>query len=386
MIEICRKDSCTGCGLCANICPYHAVSMYSKDNFAHKRPLVNNKACVDCGLCTKKCPANFEVIKVKSRKCFAAWQVNDEKHYSSSSGGIAAALYENAIKQGSWIAGVKIGEDLEPQFVLSNKEEQIKEFKGSKYVQPVTGSIYREVAEKLQQGEKVLFIGLPCHCAAMKRYAENVENGELVLVDMVCHGVPAFKTLMAHIREVEEKIQKRTKMVCFRDRYAGVCLELQDEKNSFYKRYLHEDTFMHSFISGDLFDDNCYHCKYACPERVGDLTICDFWGIGKLEPFEHKMSRISAVLINTEKGEKEFVQIHGLIYSEERQLQEAIEGNSQLRHPSLKGDNRESLLKFAKEDRIEEGLQKTYGKICKKNYKRRHAKDTIKSILRSKAR
>ena len=383
MDRICDKEMCTGCGLCENICPVHAISMKPQDGLGHKRPIINAELCVDCELCAKKCPVNNDVAKVKSKKCFAAWQVNDDKHYSSSSGGIAAALYETAIKEGAWIVGVKEGKNLEPVFILSNKEEQINEFKGSKYVQPATNLIYKEVAEKLDKGNKVIFIGLPCHCAAMKRYAENTRNGELVLVDLVCHGVPSFKTLKEHIEYLEKSLKRSSTQVKFRDKDAGECLELIDRNDSFYKRNLHEDVYMHSFISGDLFNENCYHCKYASQERVGDLTLCDFWGIGKLDPFNHKVRRVSAVLINTDKGEKEFEKIKKLIYSEQRQIQEAIDGNSQLQHPPLKGDNREPFIKYAKNDDVERGLYKIYGKYCDKNFRKRAIKNKIKSILKS---
>lgn len=30
--------------------------------------------------------------------------------------------------------------------------------------------------------------------------------------------------------------------------------------------------------------ENCYHCKYACPSRIGDITLGDFWGVEKNQP------------------------------------------------------------------------------------------------------
>lgn len=57
------KKLCTGCGLCANICPFGAIEMKA-DEEGFLRPCINDK-CVNCGLCAKKmsCP-----IKKSKRK------------------------------------------------------------------------------------------------------------------------------------------------------------------------------------------------------------------------------------------------------------------------------------------------------------------------------
>lgn len=380
--KICSVSECSGCGLCVNVCPVKAISMHVDRKFGHKRPVVNSAVCVQCGICERKCPVNDPVQKKKSEKVYAAWQTDDSKHYTSSSGGIAAALYEKYLDMGAWIVGVKIGEQLEPKFEISNRNAQITEFKSSKYVQPVTGTIYKEVLEKISQGEKVIFIGLPCHCAAMRRCAEGVKNDNLLLVDLVCHGVPAFQSLADHIREVEKRYEKKTSEIYFRNKEFGVGLYLKNDKKIFYERGLHEDVFMHSFISGDLFAENCYQCTYACEERVGDLTICDFWGIGKIVPFNHKISRVSAVLINTSKGQEAFELIQDMVYCEERPLQEVIEGNDQLREPSKKGRHREELIKYSQASQLEKGFQVFYGTEVKQRYKKRYLKDKIKWIVK----
>ena len=50
---------CTGCGLCANNCPYVALGMKGKT------PVVNESKCFGCGLCESRCPvkAISNVIK-----------------------------------------------------------------------------------------------------------------------------------------------------------------------------------------------------------------------------------------------------------------------------------------------------------------------------------
>ena len=54
------KNKCTGCGMCAQICPVNAIKMVeNKEGFLV--PKINKKKCTECGLCYKKCPADNEI-------------------------------------------------------------------------------------------------------------------------------------------------------------------------------------------------------------------------------------------------------------------------------------------------------------------------------------
>lgn len=55
---ICNTSECTGCMACANICPYHAISVV-QDEEGFDRPKIDQKLCMDCGLCQKTCPINY---------------------------------------------------------------------------------------------------------------------------------------------------------------------------------------------------------------------------------------------------------------------------------------------------------------------------------------
>jgi formate hydrogenlyase subunit 6/NADH:ubiquinone oxidoreductase subunit I len=51
-IPIVETDSCTGCGMCEEICPFQAISLNMDI------PHVNQEGCMGCGLCTSHCPTN----------------------------------------------------------------------------------------------------------------------------------------------------------------------------------------------------------------------------------------------------------------------------------------------------------------------------------------
>lgn len=380
-MKMCSSKLCNGCGLCKNVCPKTAVEMKSDGILGHKRPVVDNSKCIECGLCQKKCPNNEKIDIHPIQKTYAAWVLDDEKHYSSSSGGIAAAIYETCLNRGGWIVGVSNHEFFEPQYMLTNDKNDIEKFKCSKYVQPDTNDIYNQVLEKLKEDVEVAFIGLPCHCAAMKKRAVGYDE-KLLLVDLICHGVPSYAVFKSHLSYIEKKTGKKTTAVRFRDRFSGEKLSCIDDNSVFYSRGLHEDIYMHSFISGDLLADSCYNCRYACSSRVGDITIGDFWGLGQQIPFTKNVDRVSASLINSKKGQVCFDSLKELLYFEERPTEEAITGNAKLREPSHRGANRDYFVECFASGNVESGLIKKYKNFAERNYTKRITKDTIKRILK----
>lgn len=51
MVDKLKKEQCTGCKMCADICPKNAISFVADDQ-GFWYPKVSD-ACVQCGLCVK---------------------------------------------------------------------------------------------------------------------------------------------------------------------------------------------------------------------------------------------------------------------------------------------------------------------------------------------
>ena len=54
------QENCTGCGICADVCPHDAISMTRQMPYPEPRP----DKCVGCMLCVEQC--TFGAIEVKS--------------------------------------------------------------------------------------------------------------------------------------------------------------------------------------------------------------------------------------------------------------------------------------------------------------------------------
>ncbi|MCK5628500.1 hydrogenase iron-sulfur subunit, partial [Candidatus Bathyarchaeota archaeon] len=78
---IMNADKCTGCGLCARVCPYNAITIDKEKKEAN----VVEAACAGCGTCGAECP--FEAIEMR--------HFTDEQIYAQ----IDATTEENADKK-----------------------------------------------------------------------------------------------------------------------------------------------------------------------------------------------------------------------------------------------------------------------------------------------
>ena len=95
------------------------------------------------------------------------------------------------------------------------KVEELPKLQGSKYVQSSMNDSYQKVKRELQTGREVLFCGVPCQVAALKRYlGRNYEN--LLLVDILCHGVPSNKMLKDYLSFLSKKKQMEVESIQFR--------------------------------------------------------------------------------------------------------------------------------------------------------------------------
>lgn len=300
MNHVLRKippNKCTGCFLCHDICNKGAIKL-SIDENGYYKPYVNENACVNCGLCSRKCPAINDQRPIESFKplAFSAWRSNLEELKESSSGGIASILGELAIEKSWVVCGVKWKDGL-PVYAIAETLEELKAFKGSKYLPPVATGIYNEVKKNIQAGRNVLFIGLPCHIRAIKNY---IFSPNLTTVDILCAGTPSMLLYQEYCKW-KFKDQKVTS-VNFRSKENGwrnSTIKFYSDNKVLFAEENYKNRFFLGFNSTLFYNEACYGCRFNTIPRIGDLTLGDFWGASK-EVDNHNGNSI--VLVNTAKG------------------------------------------------------------------------------------
>lgn len=372
---VCEEGKCTACGSCIQICPVHCISYY-KNSHETKMAIKDPTKCTSCHLCESACPQNMIRRGSKPLRCYAAWSCAENERLTSASGGIATEIYNHFASIGGYYAGVSIDSDYTTTYKLNNYPTYMGEFKNSKYVYSDTVDVFKKIAKTLGMGKEVAFIGLPCQVAGLEQYLEvkRINCSRLFLVDIVCHGTAPDEFLKEHITSIEEKKKRKAKQVLFRDPDEGThtfTFSLKDDKGTFYKKKVHRtDTYQVGYHNGIIYRDNCYQCRYACCERYGDLTISDFSGLGKIQPFEMSHRNVSCVLVNTEKGQEiiDLLAIEKSICAHERPLDEALKYEKQLQHPTPETDYRKKFLALYEQTHdFEFSVQQSAAPIMKRN-------------------
>lgn len=335
---ICDKKECTGCGLCAARCPKHCIDMKT-GLLGHLYPEIDQTKCIDCKLCQKSCPSLQNISNSYPKKAYAAWSKDEEDYVSSTSGGAASVLSQYIVSQGGVVYGCSVLPNIQISHIRVDKLEDLHLLKGSKYVQSQIKNIIPQLRNDVKAGLPVLFVGTPCQVAAIKQLYKSVPDN-LYLVDIICHGTPSNQFLKDYIQSDLKINPKNVTNVKFRlpDAFS-LCVYNNDKllhKSNNLWTHRYEDLYYNTFIDGFTYRDSCFHCHYAKPNRISDITIGDFWGLGNetsdKEIPEHK-NGISCMLPITDKGLYLIEKIQPYLNIYERPVTEAINGNDQLRHP-----------------------------------------------------
>lgn len=297
------RELCTGCGACYNVCPFNAIEMKTnEDGFLY--PEVNEK-CVQCGLCAKKCPQLSQTDRANTDQEFYAAQCNESFRTKGSSGGVFSALAESVIKQKGIVCGAAFDKTCrELSHVAVSDAKSLTGIYKSKYVQSNTGKIYLQVKQYLDNGKLVLFSGCPCQVDALNKFLGK-DYPNLVTVDILCHGVPSPMAYNRFLDEVSENGKKEIVSVDFRDKKYGwgKLLSVAFADKSVHYDY-HNGNYLRAFSSGLSMRECCYHCSYSRPERVGDITLGDFWGAKEYDAVLDDGKGTSLILCNTSKGKE----------------------------------------------------------------------------------
>lgn len=324
-----HKATCSGCNACAEACPKQCIEMIpDKKGFLY--PKVDASSCTNCGICEKVCPFIDGNTNLKEPlTAYAAWNKDREQYLASSSGGAAHVFSSYIINQGGVVYGCT-SENMNIRHIRIDSLSELPKLQGSKYVQSDVRGLFRQVKTDLKTGRPVLFIGTPCQVAGLKNYIKNVPE-QLYLVDLICHGVPSQQMLNEHIRHVLNG--HSAKRLSFREG-SLFRIDIASQCGTNYSSEPHKDMYYRAFLDGITYRESCYNCPFARKERISDVTIGDFWGLHNecLLPVNGKEG-ISVILPLTGKGEKLINLAKPEMHAYERNVQEAVDGNTQLRCP-----------------------------------------------------
>lgn len=302
-----RKEDCCGCRTCEKVCPAEAITIEA-DVCGFLYPHIEKEKCIDCGLCLKKCAfqSGYETRReYEPSYGYGARHKEEPVYMNSRSGGVFSALSDYILSENGVVYGAGFDEEKGCSYVIHKRAESKEvrdEFRGSKYVQSDLSDVFLQIRQDLKNGRKVLFTGTGCQTGALYKYlGETGADNRLYSVDIVCHGTPSPKIWADFIRMREKELCGKAEKADFRDKknvgWKGhgetLWLDGKAYPSKVYTRLFHKE----------FSRPSCYHCIYTNKNRVGDITLADFWGHEKAIPGQWDDDKgISLVLVNNAQG------------------------------------------------------------------------------------
>ena len=139
----------------------------------------------------------------------------------------------------------------------------------------------------------------------MRKYTGDNRQGQLITVDIVCHGVGAPEIFRKYLDGLESKAGAQVTGFVFRNkkiswRNAFVNATFSDGKQ--YAKIALIDPMSVGFNRDVFLRESCYRCKYTDMRRISDITLSDFWGYKGNSEYPDDDRGVSMLLINTEVG------------------------------------------------------------------------------------
>lgn len=302
MITILNKEQCCGCKACVQACPKQCIR-FNLDDTGFGYPEVNIQECINCGLCERVCP----ILSVQDYELpndtltYAAYHREELERLESSSGGIFSALAEYVINKKGVVYGAAFDDHFNVTHCYADTISDLEKLKRSKYVQSNIGHSYEEIKLFLQEGRLVLFSGVPCQVAGLRSFLRK-DYSNLILLDVVCHGVASPAIWQKYLEEIKDKIALDNgierkehvviKNISFRDKRnswrkynISIYYEIlphgpiKEKKEGEFSKCIWEDDYMLCFLKNYSLRPSCYKCSFRNGKSRSDITLADFWGI-----------------------------------------------------------------------------------------------------------
>jgi Coenzyme F420-reducing hydrogenase, beta subunit len=300
-----KKENCSGCTACANICSKNAIKM-KMDEKGFLYPDIDNNKCINCKMCINICP--FNTLHIDSTQSinttvYASKHVNSNVVNNSSSGGAFTAISDYILDKKGIVYGAAYDEKFDVCHIRSTNKLERNRIRNSKYVQSSLNDTFFKVKQDLINDKYVLFTGTPCQVAGLKTYLNDVYE-KLICVDFACHGTPSPLVWRDYREQMETKYKDKIQNINFRSKIKGwnlFSLEIVF-KNHIYIKDRNHDPYFILFLSDYILRPACYNCPYTNTKRVSDITIADFWGIETYKSQFRDNMGTSLIMLNTRMG------------------------------------------------------------------------------------
>lgn len=340
-LDCMQKEACFGCEACVQACPRIAIRIEA-DQDGFRYPVIDRSLCVGCNLCRKVCANLAPPDAHEPISAFGGYVVDGKIREESTSGGAFSAIVNSWSDEDTVIFGAEsVGLDVVHKWIKGSGE--LHRFRKSKYLQSKLGTAFSDVCRFLLEGKKVVFSGLPCQIAGLKKYLQNHRTSQdnLLTIEVVCEGVPSPNYIRKFAEWLGGKYGGDVVGIDYRFKDGGrwdfqvmqVSL-VNITKGAFkWKRDRWLNPFWSIWLRHLISRPSCHACPFAKKERSSDITLGDLWGVHLYCPELYGGNGgASVVFCNTEKGVVALNKARPLLFGHELNLEDAIRYQGPMRN------------------------------------------------------
>lgn len=253
---------------------------------------------------------------------YAVRHKSEDIRKNSRSGGVFTALSDYVFSVGGVVYGCALDDSFFAYHLRATNAFERDKMRGSKYIQSRMGDCYKSLKSDLDSGKVVLFSGTSCQIDGARKFLGKYYSN-LLLVDIVCHGVPSPKVWSSYLswesknNNVDSVDFRNKNKFGWRDHTASIYL-----KNG---RVIHSKVWTALFYSHLILRPSCYECPYKSIHHPGDITIADYWGIEKAAPSMDDNKGTSLVLVNTDLGDYFFQKCKESIVFQSTRIEDSMQ-------------------------------------------------------------